>query len=743
MPGAACARADTNDLTLERIRLQYAYIGPVPSCTFRVDAMPQDTDKPSENATSQGRFRVGVDVGGTFTDFVLAGGARAEGHSGELVYHKEASTTEEPARGVAGGLLALLRKAQVEPGSIGLVVHGTTLALNAVLERRGARVALVISQGFGDTMVLGRGGLPNSYNYKHPKQEPLVPTRMVFETPARIGADGRVLARPSGAQIRTLADRIRATDAEAVVVVVVNSYAHPDLEAELAAALAGRLAGVPVTASATLWPEIREFERATVCVLNGFVHPRMDRYYADLAARLAAIGVRAPVHIATSNGGTVSIATARRRPVDTLLSGPASGVVAAAQISATLGEPRIVSLDMGGTSSDLAVIRNGAPEYTTETRIGHLPLVVPVVNVRAIGAGGGSIVWIDDQGVLKVGPESAGAEPGPACYGLGGTRPTITDCYVACGLLDPGRFLGGRVPLDGAAAARALAGIADRLNLEGSDRTVRAADAALSVATAHMATEISKNMAEKGYDIRDFALVPYGGAGPTHALRLAAAAGIRRVVVPLAPGTFCAFGAIAADLRRDFVRSHRLTLGLDPTAGEALRATVEALEREAARWVRDEGEIVANARFDVSADMQYPRTAFELNTVIPQGAWRTGGAEEIAELFHARHEELYGFRDAKSPVDITTVRLRATAASPKVAFPEIAGGPSPEPRGRRRVFVSGEWAEAALYDRSALRAGNRIAGPAIVEQEDSTAWLPPGWEASVDAIGSLRAVRVG
>lgn len=688
-------------------------------------------------------YRVGVDVGGTFTDFVLAGGEREGGGSGKLVFHKEASTTEEPARGVAGGFSALLCKADVEPGSIGLVVHGTTLALNAVLQRKGARVALVISQGFGDTMVLGRGGLPNSYNYKHPKQEPLVPTEMVFEAPARVGADGRVLARPSAEDLRTMVEGIRAAEAEAVVVVIVNSYAHPDLEAELAETLAGRLPGVPVTASASLWPEIREFERATVCVLNGFVHPMMDRYYADLASRLADIGVRAPVHIATSNGGTVSIATARHRPVDTLLSGPASGVVAAAQVSEASGEPRIVSLDMGGTSSDVAVTRDGAPEYTTETRIGHLPLVVPVVNVRAIGAGGGSIVWIDDQGVLKVGPESAGAEPGPVCYGRGGTRPTITDCYVACGLLDPARFLGGRMPLDGAAAERALAPVADRLNLEGSDRVVRAADAALSVATAHMATEISKNMAEKGYDVRDFALVPYGGAGPTHALRLAAAAGIGRVVVPLAPGTFCAFGAIAADLRRDFVRSHRLTLGLDSTAGEALRSAVEALEREAARWVESEGEIVANARFEVSADMQYPRTAFELNTAIPEAAWRGGAAAEIAELFHARHERLYGFRDAKSPVDITTVRLRATAASPRVAFPEIASGPAPDPRGRRRVYVAGEWSEAALYDRGELRAGNRIAGPAIVEQEDTTVWLAPGWAASVDAVGSIRAARVG
>ena len=688
-------------------------------------------------------YRIGVDVGGTFTDFVLAGGARTNGPGGRLVFHKEASTSHEPARGVAEGLATLLHKADVAPASIELVVHGTTLALNAILQRKGARVALVISRGFGDTMVLGRGGLPNSYNYKHPKQEPLVPSDMVFEVAARVGADGRVLARPSEEEVRELAAALEIARAESIVVVVVNAYAHPLLEAELAQALAEHLPDIPVTASAALWPEIREYERATVCVLNGFVHPMMDRYYADLAVRLADLGVAAPVHIATSNGGTVSIATARRRPVDTLLSGPASGVVAASRISRIAGEPRIISLDMGGTSSDLAVTRDGTPEYTTETRIGHLPLVVPVVNVRAIGAGGGSIVWIDDQGVLKVGPESAGAEPGPVCYGRGGARPTITDCYVVCGLLDPAHFLGGRMPLDGAAAEGALSDIAGGLRLTGPEAAVRAADAALSVATAHMATEISKNMAENGFDARDFALVPFGGAGPTHAMLLAADAGISRVVVPLAPGTFCAFGAITADLRRDFVRSHRLTLGLDPAAVESLRSIVRELQDEAARWVESEGEVVRSAIFEVSADMQYPRTAFELNTSIPAGTWRDGLAEDIAGLFHDRHERLYGFRDAASPVDITTVRLRAVAPSPRIDFPELARARAAQAFGERRVFVKGTWHDAALFRREDLRAGARLAGPAVIEQEDSTVWLAPGWQATVDSVGSLHAGETG
>ncbi len=681
--------------------------------------------------------RVGIDVGGTFTDFVLADRA-----SGALVYHKQASTTQDPSRGVADGLTALLAKARRNPESVELVVHGTTLALNAIIQRQGAKVALVISRGFGDTMVLGRGGLPNSYNYKHPKQAPLIASDMVFEVAARVGADGGIRARPSAAEIDTLADGLRASGAEAAVVVVVNAYAFPELEAEVANALRKHLPGLLITGSAELWPEIREYERTMVCALNGFVHPQMDRYYGDLAERLDNIGVTAPIYIATSNGGTVSIATARRRPVDTLLSGPASGVVAAAQISETADVQQIITLDMGGTSSDVAVTQNGTPEYTTETRIGDFPLILPVVNVRAIGAGGGSIVWLDEQGVLKVGPESAGAEPGPICYGRGGTRPTITDCYVVSGLLDPEHFLGGRMPLDAAAARRALEDVAGRLHLDGPERAARAADAALSVATAHMATEISKAMAEKGFDLRDFTLVPFGGAGPTHAILLAQAVGLERVVVPLAPGTFCAFGAIMSDLSRDFVRSRRLTLGFEAAAVDDLRGAVRALEAEALAWVESEGEIVKDARLEVSADMQYPRTAFELNTAIPDALWRRGSAAEIAELFHLQHEQLYGFRDQDSAVDITTVRLRATAPVPKIELARIGQGAPPAPLGRRKVYVNGEWLEAELYQRFDLHAGNHLVGPAVIEQEDTTVWLLPGWQATIDAVGSLHATPI-
>jgi N-methylhydantoinase A len=684
-----------------------------------------------------GACRVGIDVGGTFTDFVLF-----DRRIGHLVYHKEPSTPMEPAEAVAEGLREVLRRATATPADLELVVHGTTIALNAILQRRGARVALVLSKGFGDTMELGRGGLPNSYNYKHPKQKPLIPRDLVFEVPARTRADGTIIARPQPAALSALADRIKAKTPDAVTVALINAYAHPALENEVADTLGRLLPDLPMTRSAQLWPEIREYERTLVAALNGFVHPMMDRYYAGLERRLRALGVSAPIHITTSNGGTISIESARRRPVETLLSGPAAGVVAAARVADRAGLQRIVTVDMGGTSSDMAISQHAVPEYTTQTRLGEFPLVLPVVNVWAIGAGGGSIVWVDEQGVLKVGPRSAGAVPGPVCYGRGGNEPTITDCYLLAGYLDPAHFLGGRMALDPAAAAAALDGVGARIGLEGADRAVRAADAALRVATAKMATEILKGMAQRGLDPSEFGLMPYGGAGPTQANLLAEEARLGAIVVPPSPGTFCALGAILADIRRDFARSHRLTLGLDGHAVAVLRRVIEELMREATTWISEETSLIGKPQFEVSCDMQYPRTAFELNVLLPEDAWRYGRAGAISEAFHAEHERLYGFRDKQSAVDVTTIRLRVTGKVPPIDLPPVAPGDArPEPIGRRNIFQAGAWIEADVFARAELRGNSLIDGPAIVEQEDTTTWIAPGWSASVDRIGSLRVAR--
>jgi len=677
--------------------------------------------------------RIGIDVGGTFIDFVLIAG-------GQTVTYKEPSRRDDPAAALMRGLEGLLARAGRELGDVTQIVHGTTLALNAILERRLADIGLVVSKGFGDMMVLGRGGLPNAFSYKDPKRTPVVPRRNVYEIPARVRPDGSAVMSPGEADIARIAEAIAADALDAVAVVVVNSYAHPAMETELAAALRERLEGVLVTASAELWPEVREFERALVAVLNAAIHPMMSRYYGRLESELAANGFTGRLAIATSTGGTVGVATARERPVETLLSGPAAGVAAAARLcGANPGGPLdAITVDMGGTSSDMSITQGGRPEFTTETRIGDYPVIVPAIAVWAIGAGGGSILWVDAQGLLKVGPQSAGAVPGPVAYGQGGTEPTVTDCYLTLGYIDPAHFLGGRMALDREAARAALADLGGKIGITGPDAAERTAAAALAIATAKMGAEIGKGLASRGLDPAPLVLLPYGGAGPTHAAMLAEACGINAILVPPAPGTFCALGTVTADLRRDFARSRRVTLGRDDDAARALRETLAALGELAGGWLAEEGTDPCAARLEAFADMQYPRTATELTVAVPDDVARGGDEAAFAALFHAEHERRYGFRDAASPVDVTTLRLVATV--PQTEAGAAPGVSAPVAETTRTMLWNGDALDARVTGLPAP-GDAPVTGPAIVEMDDSTVIVPPGWRAHREASGALRIDR--
>jgi N-methylhydantoinase A len=680
--------------------------------------------------------RVGIDVGGTFTDFVLAGAP------GGLVFHKEPSTPADPSAAVESGLLALVAKAGIAMSDIGLLVHGTTLGLNAIIQRRGGPIALVASPGNRDVLEIARLRMANSVDFHLTKEEPLVPRDLAFEVPARIMADGTVRMRPAPADYDRLAADLRKAGVATVAVMLLHSYLHPALEAEVAAELSARLPGVAVSASAAVWPEMREYERALVAVLNGFIAPLMQRYFTLLEERLVARGLRAPITITTSNGGTVALRTARARPIETVLSGPASGVVAAARAAEGTPHQRLITLDMGGTSSDIALTRAGEPEYTTRTTVGDFPLVMPVVNVSAIGAGGGSIVWVDPQGVLKVGPRSAGAAPGPVCYGRGGTEPTVTDCYLACGFLDPANFLGGRMRLDRAAAEGALAPIAARLGFTGVDAPARAAQAALRVATAVMATELSKGLAQRGEDAATFALMPFGGAGPTHANLLAEEARLSAVLVPFAPSTFCALGAILADVKRDFVRSLRIRLWPEHQAATArLHAALTELSAEARAWVAEEAATLRDHTLSATTEMRYAGQSFELTVDWDAATFAHPTPGAIAELFHRVHEGVYGFRDTASAVEVTALRVRVTGHVAPIALPDVPARAAAAPIGTRRVFGAPGWQDWPVHDRGLLGSGARIAGPAIIEQDDSTLVLLAGWRAEVDRRGNLELRR--
>jgi N-methylhydantoinase A len=685
------------------------------------------------------QYRIGIDVGGTFTDFVLA-----DLSGGPLGFHKEPSVPNDPSLAVERGLAALLAAHGVQPGQVELLVHGTTIGLNAIIQRRGARMAMVVSRGNRDLLELARLRLPSSYDFTVPREAPLVPRNLMFETSARMRSDGSLLTPLDPAEIETLAESLGAAKVDAVAIVLLNAYRDASLETAMADALAEKLPGLLITTSGTIWPEVREYERGLVAGLNAYIHPLMTAYFGRLRTRVAGLGVAAPIYITANNGGTLSLDTARARPIDTVLSGPASGVVASTTIGRVADRKQLVTFDMGGTSADIAICQTGAPEFSTSTFVGDFPLMLPVVNVGAIGAGGGSIIWVDAQGLLKVGPLSAGADPGPVCYGRGGTEPTLTDCYVALGIIDPASFLGGRMALDRAAALAALNGIAARLGIAGPNPGIAAAEAALRVASAKMAAEITKLLATAGVDPRDFALVAYGGAGPTHANLLAEEAQLTAVMVPTAPGTFCALGAILADVRRDYVRTARHLVGPMAAAKDGwpdIVTSLAALEAEARAWIAEEGPLIGACNIQVSFDMRYQAQAYEMKIIVPPDSLPGLNGDHLADLFHAEHERLYGFREPAVPVQTATLRLGVIGRVPPVTLPQAAATPAPAPRGHRAVWHGGAQVQAAIYARGDIGAGISVRGPAVIEQPDTTSFILPGWTAKADSLGTLHLTR--
>ena len=703
--------------------------------------MPHDTEKKSNNPDHRGGWRIGVDVGGTFTDFVLVD--RADTSRPRLRFHKEPSVPEDPSAAVERGLRALVEAFDVSLRDVELVVHGTTIGLNAIIQRRGARMALVVSKGNRDVLELARLRLPSSYDFTAPRETPLVPRDRVFEVGARMRADGRVEARPDAGELEALAGELRRAEVDAVAVMFLNAYRDGSLERSVAGVIRAALPAVQVSESSTIWPEVREYERCLVAALNAYIQPLMSGYLERLEARVAAEGVAAPIYITANNGGTLSVATARERPIETVLSGPASGVVASTRVGSVAGQAQLITFDMGGTSTDISLCQAGVPEFTASTEVGDFPLMMPVVNVSAIGAGGGSILWVDAQGLLKVGPVSVGADPGPVCYGRGGTVPAITDCYLALGIIDAARFLDGRMALDVEAAETALRGIADRLGFSGPDRAREVAAAALRVASAKMAAEVTKLLAQAGVDPRRYALLAYGGAGPTHANLLAREAGIRSVLVPTAPGTFCALGAVLADVRRDYVRTAQHLIGspavVDPSRDgwPAIAAMLKELEREAVAWVSREGDLVGAHDFVVSFNLRYPSQAYELTIIIPPERKVALSGAGVADLFHEEHHRRYGFSDPETPVQTTTIRLGVIGRVAPVELPSAEPGPAAEPTGRRRVWYEGRGLCVDVYARAGVGAGSVVEGPAIIEQADTTTFLLPGWRARADRLGTL------
>jgi N-methylhydantoinase A len=678
-------------------------------------------------------WRVGVDVGGTFTDLVAV-----NADSGERLHLKVSTTPGNPAEGFLEAITALRERAGRGSQDIGLIFHGTTLATNAIIQRRIARTALVTTKGFRDILEIGRHWRTDLYDLNLERPDPLVPRPMRFEVEERIGADTEVVEALDLDSVEDAVLKIEAGGAEAVAVVLLHSYGNADHEEQLVKRLRERLPGVYVSGSSEITREPREFERASTTVLNAALMPLVDDYLTSLESSLADNGRTPRLYLTHSNGGALSPAAARARPVGLAQSGPVAGVHSCVRIGAALGFPNVIGFDMGGTSADIALIEGGEPRLANELDVGGLPVRLPAVHVYSIGAGGGSIAWLDTVGALRVGPESAGAVPGPACYGRGGERPTVTDCNLALGRLPSEHPLAGFLTLDAGAAERSLSSIAEPLKLSPHE----AAEGVIEVVNAGMEGAIRVVLRERGNDPRDFALVAFGGAGALHAVELASRLAIDTVIIPHHPGTFSAQGLLTTDVRHDFSLSRALRSD-DPSAPEQLTAAFLELDRIAEAQVADDPDFAADVTRERRCDIRYLGQAYEVGIPVHEdGPIDRAKLDAVVGAFHDQHERAYAFADRDEVCEIRIQRLSVAATvGGRLGDGEVvADGERSE--GRTEVVYRGAALDCLAVERSGLRPGDEVTTPAIILQEDTTTFLPPGVRAVVAPTGDLIVTEI-
>lgn len=652
-------------------------------------------------------IRIGVDVGGTFTDVVL--------FADNTLETAKVPTTDDQSVGVLAGIEKVCDRASIDPDEIETFAHATTVSVNALLERTGAQTALVTTAGFRDVLEIGRQDRPALYDLAAEKPDPLVPRRRRFTVDERTTPAG-VKREVDPDAVRELAADIEKTDAESVAVCLLHSYAHPANERTVASVLREEL-NVPVSASAEVLAEFREYERMSTTTVDAYVTPTISSYVSRLVDRTTDTGIPAP-RIMQSNGGIADVPTVRDHAVTTVLSGPAAGVVGAAETTNTDG---LVTFDMGGTSSDVSLIQDGTAARTTDAAVDGLPIRTPMVDVNTVGAGGGSIAWVDDGGALRVGPHSAGAVPGPVCYGRGGTDPTVTDATVVLGYIGPDAALGGEVTLDVDAAYDALADLAREAGLDGPRAVARGV---FRVANATMTRAIRAVTVERGTDPRGLSLVAFGGAGPVHAAALADTLGMNRVVVPRPAGVLSAYGLLAADETHDAVRT--VNTELATADGEFIDNVYASL----ADTVRSDVSDPERATVTLAADCRYAGQSFELTVPVT-----TFATDTVASRFHAAHESAYGYTLEEA---IEVVNLRATATVERPSPTVEHHGTGNAQTGTRAVQFPGYGAhETTVYTRNALAVNETVAGPAILEQAEATTVVPPDWTGQVDTAGTL------
>lgn len=676
---------------------------------------------------------VGVDVGGTFTDFY------AFDEDQQVVrVHKRPSTPENPALAILSGLDDLARDQGVVPGDVSRFAHGTTVATNALIQRRGAPVALITTEGFRDLLEIGRQIRPKMYDLKADEPPPLVPRKHRIEIKERIAANGSIVEALTDDAIRKAVEEVKSTGAEACAVGLLFAFLNPEHERRIGETLKAKLPDMFISLSSAVQPEFREYERLSTTVLNAYLQPIVTGYMDSLKEGLASRTPRAAIGINQSSGGLMSVERAGEFPIRTALSGPAAGVVGAVHIAKLAGHDDVITLDMGGTSADVALIRDGKAGIGFDQKVADFPVRLPMVDVNTIGAGGGSIAWFDRDGLLKVGPASAGASPGPACYGQGGSDPTVSDANIVLGRLSARGLLDGEMALDPALSAGAFKAIADQLGFS----LEKIAHGVLGIVAANMVRAIRAVSVERGHDPRGFALMALGGAGPLHAVDVARTLGISTVIVPPAPGILCAQGLVVSDLKEDFVISDRIRIGNEGIV--AIGTHVQTLIDRAQEWFASE-DIDESVRWlELVFDMRYVGQNFELAVpVADSDAMRDVNfrisPDELSQSFFESHDRAYGYHNPHDPVEAVNLRLTAWGRlnRPKTGSDKTGEG-KPTPTETRTVYFNAEAPDAAaVYHRAALLPGHQIAGPAVIEQLDSTALVYPGDTASVDAALNL------
>jgi N-methylhydantoinase A len=676
-------------------------------------------------------LRVGVDSGGTFTDVCLL-----DERSGRFSVWKLSSTPADPSLAIAAGAQEAMGRLGDGGVPVSFFGHGTTVATNALIQGRGALCGLITSDGFRDLLELGRQRRPHLYDLQADKPVPLVSRDRRLEVTERLLHDGTVHRRPDQDEIRSAARTLRERGAEAVAVCFLYSFVDPGHEQAVVEVLREELPEAFVTCSYDVCPEFREFERLSTTVVNAFLGPVMQGYLSRLTPRLVASGIDVKPFITQSNGGTITFDTAARLPVRTVLSGPSTGVIGAVETGRNVGIDNLITFDMGGTSTDVALVENGKPGTTTETEVHGYPVKCPMIDIHTVGAGGGSIAFVDTGGFLKVGPGSAGADPGPVCYGLGNDQPTVTDANVVLQVLNPESLLAGRMPIDRDAAARSIETLGRSLGLSLEET----AAGILRVVTANMARAIRLVSVQRGHDPRDYCLVPFGGGGPVHSGRLARELSMSAILVPPNPGILCALGLLLTDLRRDFSVTRRMPVAPDSVG--AMRRAVLDLVTAAQDWLQAEALPRERWRVLSTADMRYVGQNYELNVEVPGMADDRSLLDGLVANFNRAYERQYGYTAPEEAIEIVTFRVEAYGVVEKPRFEahEMAGkDPSDALLTRRAVYQpeARAFVETPVYDRDRLQAGNRIEGPAVIEQMDSTTLVLDGQSARVDAYLNL------